>query len=494
MKLTSGKAGREIYGSSYVSYDEMVAKHMSAALNKEGGQAHFTPVFPIYHRLWLLEVENSLIAIDPAISGLPYWNSFKDGFAVFTNEYLGSPPEAENDYAVRDGKFAYWRVPTADDADVDDNISNVYGYVRAPLNPNRSPVITRRMRSLCGVHFGLGEPAAWDFCAGRGPEFWDYQLCIDGSIHGRAHMTIGGSWKRPEQLASGAEDSTDCAQWFGLITNTITPSDSFRRRELSSFINAFVAEPSCFNCSCCALDASPDDCLCRLTSTSAENGCGPLWLKLQEVQHPPRLDYRARLTSRENIQIIGDFLDPVASANDPVFLFHHGNVDRNWQKWLDAHLLRPDGTYRDLSSVNYLEYPRSGLVYGNNLDDPLGASSFHFAGLFGERDGGDEEPQPYTVRGALERAFNQTVYIYDSLELNYVPGASLELDPNYISRTVSDATPPSFTSQGQGAGHPGSGILVGNLIVTPMLFTFILAGILSIIAVLISYLIKKRVA
>ena len=36
MKLTTGKAGREIYGSSYVSYDEMVAKHMKAALNKEG--------------------------------------------------------------------------------------------------------------------------------------------------------------------------------------------------------------------------------------------------------------------------------------------------------------------------------------------------------------------------------------------------------------------------------------------------------------------------
>ena len=493
MKLTSGPAGRELYGSGYVSYDEMVSKHMKASLNQPGGQAHFTPIFPIFHRLWLLEVENSLLSIDPQISGLPYWNSFKDGFAVFNNDFFGSAPVSEFDYAVRDGKFSYWRIPTADDPDVDQNISNGYGYIRAPLNPNRSPVLTRRMKSLCGVDFGLGEPAAWDFCAGRGPDFWDYQLCIDGSIHGRAHMTIGGSWQRPEQLASGAEDS-NCAQWYGLITNTITSSESFRRRDLSSFVNSFVAEPSCFDCSCCTLDESPDDCLCRLSTTAEKEGCGPLWLKLQEIQHPPQLDYRARLTPREHIQIIGDFLDPVASANDPVFLFHHANVDRNFQKWLNAHLLRPDGTYTDLRSVNYLEYPRSSLVYGNNLNDPLGASNFHFSGLFGERANGDEELQPYSVREALERVYNQTVYIYDSLELNYAPDALAGLDSHHVSRTVSDSSPSNPSQGDRRAGYPDSGIPVGNAIVTPMLFTFILAGILSVVAVFISYLIKKRVA
>ena len=98
-------------------------------------------------------------------------------------------------------------------------------------------------------------------------------------------------------------------------------------------------------------------------------------MKLKELQDPPYQDYRAHITHRNNLEIIGDFLDPTASANDPVFLFHHANVDRNWQKWLDLHLLRADGTYRDLHSVDYLKYPRSGLVYGNNLDDPFGGGA-----------------------------------------------------------------------------------------------------------------------
>lgn len=504
MKLTPGDVGRRDYGDAFVSYDEMVVKHMKAALNKPGDQAHFTPAFPVYHRLWLLEVENSLITIDAAISGLPYWNSFKDGFAVFNNDYFGSAPTAENDYTVVDGKFSYWRVPTVDDnPDDHDTISNVYGYARAPLSPNRSPVITRRMRSLCGVDFGLGEPAAWDFCAGRGPDFWEYQLCIDGSIHGRAHMTVGGSWKRPSQFDNPGDDPGLCAQWYGLITNTVTPSDGFTRKQLGSFINAYVADSSCFDCSCCTLDKPPDECLCRRSTEAANNGCGPLWMKLKELQDPPYQDYRAHLTHRNNLEIIGDFLDPTASANDPVFLFHHANVDRNWQKWLDLHLLRADGTYRDLDSVDYLKYPRSGLVYGNNLDDPFGGgANFQFSGLFGET---KEDADAYTVKEALQKSHNQTVYIYDSLDLHYAPDTSIHdltpgmqyYAPSPVSRTVSDTTSAPQKEQHQQKGQGGamaSGILVGDLVVSPMLFTFLLSGVLSVVALLVSYLIKRRVA
>ena len=45
-----------------------------------------------------------------------------------------------------------------------DNITIRYGYLRGPLNPNPSPVVTRRGGSLCGIDFGFGEPRDWGRC------------------------------------------------------------------------------------------------------------------------------------------------------------------------------------------------------------------------------------------------------------------------------------------------------------------------------------------
>ena len=245
-------------------------------------KAHFTSAFLLFHRLWLLEIENSLIAIDDTISGLPYWNCFHDGFAVFNNEYMGSPPTASDAYRVLDGRFAKWRILMTTDEGLGLSSGNMYGFARAPLNPNKEPVITRRIASLCDINFGLGEPASWDFCAERDSDIYDYQLCIDGGIHGRAHMTIGGSWKRQSQELLGRDSSIQCAQWFGQILNTVHGSN-ITRENRGSFISAFVAEPSCFDCNCCALNQSPDEvCVVslplpvRLVAGHYGRGCWPL--------------------------------------------------------------------------------------------------------------------------------------------------------------------------------------------------------------------------
>ena len=78
MKKTSDANGRAKYGDFFVSYDTMVAKHISAALDPAGDQAHFGPVLGIFHRAWLLELENSLLAIDHEIEALPYWDYRRD--------------------------------------------------------------------------------------------------------------------------------------------------------------------------------------------------------------------------------------------------------------------------------------------------------------------------------------------------------------------------------------------------------------------------------
>ena len=61
LKKTSTKRGKKEFGEAYISYDDLVLRHIQAAMNPAGDSAHFTPHFPIWHRLWLLEFEDSLL-------------------------------------------------------------------------------------------------------------------------------------------------------------------------------------------------------------------------------------------------------------------------------------------------------------------------------------------------------------------------------------------------------------------------------------------------
>jgi hypothetical protein len=92
MKNTTTEEGRQRYGPAFVAYDYMTAVHAHAALNPigapllplliicsstqhmrsplcAGDQAHYGPVFAAFHRAWTLQFENSLLAVDPTISG-----------------------------------------------------------------------------------------------------------------------------------------------------------------------------------------------------------------------------------------------------------------------------------------------------------------------------------------------------------------------------------------------------------------------------------------
>ena len=111
-------------------------------------------------------------------------------------------------------------------------------------------------------------------------------------------------------------------------------------------------------------------------------------------------------------------LDPIASANDPIFLFHHANVDRNYEKWLRRHLFR-EGEWLPLSVVHNFDYPTAGLVKGNNLDDILASHNVPFSDLLGESKGG-KPVFNYTVLQALGM-YDQEIYVYNSLELDYAP-------------------------------------------------------------------------
>lgn len=63
-------------------------------------QGHFGPHFIIFHRSWLLRLERALLAVDPGIESLPYWNIALDAYPdgkyrddpdkyIFTDKYFG---------------------------------------------------------------------------------------------------------------------------------------------------------------------------------------------------------------------------------------------------------------------------------------------------------------------------------------------------------------------------------------------------------------------
>ena len=73
------------------------------------------------------------------------------------------------------------------------------------------------------------------------------------------------------------------------------------------------------------------------------------------------------MTKADNIEIFGDFACPLASPNDPLFVFHHANIDRNFEMWLKEVKKSKHRKYKE----NYLGFPTEGYATGNNLNDPF---------------------------------------------------------------------------------------------------------------------------
>jgi hypothetical protein len=227
IKRLSSTDGRNLYGESFISYNDLVDKHMAAAMNREGDLAHFSPHFFVWHRLWLLELEDSLLSVDPTIKGLPYWDYSQDkqGKCIFSEKYLGNSTGRPGDFAVADGQFKLWPIQKIDNSNIEQTlgISNVFGYQRSPISVEKTPYITRHGGSMCGSKVGLGSIRNFEKCLNAGPNIIDYLACIDPTVHGIAHSAVGGSFKRRSQKNS--VDSPFCTQWYGYISPPNFPED-----------------------------------------------------------------------------------------------------------------------------------------------------------------------------------------------------------------------------------------------------------------------------
>jgi hypothetical protein len=299
----------------------------------------------------LLTIEESLISIDPEIESIPYfdWNI---GFTeVFTDKYLGSLVGREQDYAVVDGKFAFWPI-TQSFSDEHKNLTNAYGYFRSVLSTNKSPYLCRRSGITCGATVEFVNASQ---CLGVGPNINNWLLCIDDPVHSLPHLYFSGSWRRDGQKY----DDPDCLQWLyfdvpDFPPNYIKPKNwtrgSFREPTLLN----------CFDCKKCLLFQSSEECMC----SPKDDLCGPIWSGL------PNEDWaKVKLKPASIFQESGDYMTAGGATNDPLFIFHHSNIDRHFETWLELNQKYHKG--------GYFQFPKYGYAKGSNLDDEILIQRFH---------------------------------------------------------------------------------------------------------------------
>jgi len=106
------------------TYDGFIRRHMTAAMtptpagSTQTNAAHCGPTFLPWHRAALWELETALIAVDPTITGIPYWRweneaSLNAGnpklSALWTAAYFGGDGDPTQGNRVVHGPFATWQ-------------------------------------------------------------------------------------------------------------------------------------------------------------------------------------------------------------------------------------------------------------------------------------------------------------------------------------------------------------------------------------------------
>ena len=402
MKTVSNSEGKAKYGERFRNYDDLVCQHYKASISTEqaGDLGHFVPLFFIFHRAYTLAFEESLLAINPKIGAAPYWDNRIDmvqyglnisDSPIFSDEYFGDlRGDPEQGYALANGKFAYWTVPS----EIDENTAkcgadtrNPYGYLRFPANWNDNPYVTRVGGFECGNPTMLGDPSAWEQCLAV-ESYAELVDCHYMPIHAMTHLAVGGSVPYFDENAEPIQGLPICISWQGFSGTVAVGVDNLYHSGW---------EFGCFQCpdafSCKYGEDDPRDCaLCSLTNP--DHTCDILG---NVITIPGDI---------EDQWLIGDFFDIAGGVVDPLFFFHHMNLDRLLFHWELRHYdLQP-----------YYGFPTQGFGYGGNLDDIVGGNNnAEFRNLFYGKfeylgDG------PYTHRQIWDatRLFDG-VYTYDSV-------------------------------------------------------------------------------
>jgi len=115
MKWTGLTEGQQMYGSKFLNWDTFVHWHATFENDLRGDQGHLGQHFVLVHKAFVLAFENALMAVDPTIDALPYWDMREDkSFLGASSLQFGSSTGTGTSYSVVDGAFANWTVGPVD--------------------------------------------------------------------------------------------------------------------------------------------------------------------------------------------------------------------------------------------------------------------------------------------------------------------------------------------------------------------------------------------
>jgi len=412
MKRLNTTEGRDLYGEDFCNYEELMLEHAKAALSKQCDKGHFGPAFFWFHRLYLLKVERSILAVTNTISstltGMPYWDSVMDlkrygsyrKSPLFSDAYFGGEGNPDNGWAVEDGQFAGsdWEIQFSEDAE----LKNPYGLMRSPFNPNPSRRITRRFEAYCGFPWPEATEYAQDGCVKlHKGGIQEFVACLDINLHANPHFNVGGTWDSEE----GVQCLTlQVPAWMLFVP----PPGKEGGQQIAQFgqpgpaINQWST--GCIECptDCTIGQDEPSDCFC--------------YYKDRDDPFAAHQCLDGQVISKNfplyGLGVMGDMADVAFSTNDPIFWVHHANVDRVLASW--------QVTNEDKAKQYYFSPsvwpPDNGKLLlecdGHALDDIVNDES-PFTGLFPSI----PADQLLTVRDAIEQTVpgESMPYEYDVL-------------------------------------------------------------------------------
>ena len=360
MKRVATTNGQATYGAAYRSYDYFTAKHYAACVDARGNGAHYGPHFATWHAALGLEFERALRAVDPAIEALPYWDASETSPSVFGGAYFGSAPGLGDDYDVIDGPFGSWRVPRHKSlADYAPNSSTFSASTAVAGNSAGYLRHPHSMTSVVGVvRFGGDYALEKDV-------FW---RCV--------------------------EEPTTFLEWNKCVDLGFAPDGS----DLGDSVHR-GAHPGVGGFQDGGTGTSHGDFADTLAEPSAQ-------IKLPT--HSIELSKHWLMRTQ-------------AGPNDPVFFFHHANVERSrhWWTWTRAHdaddywaypLLDPDTT---VGTDAFTGRRAPGQLLNETLSDGWGFSMDDLG--FEPRAGESPETLVTNARLLCELAPGAAPYAYEDL-------------------------------------------------------------------------------
>lgn len=332
MKRTPTTNGKQLYGNDFMNYDEFVLRHVCATLDPRCDQGHASPSFATYHRAFLLLFEKSLLAVDPEIGALPYWDVALDsqnggryyqveGQYIFSDDHFGDfVGNATENYMVTNGLFANWPVSEFSK----ENFANLdIPCVNDDWFKGTTSVVCQR---CCGNEDCTCTDQDEFVTFMRDHDDCNPFITRNGNLQPPNH--VGGLY----ELQFTQDDFDTCTDpalirtWMDWMRcSEISNTDCFVRKAPIDVIQQQVAplilmtpgDEAAKNATMAVVDG--------LTSNCAPTG---FYNDVEGIRRTVNAHH-----GPVHFRVGGDLEDVATSPNDPIFWFYHADIDRSNMQW-----------------------------------------------------------------------------------------------------------------------------------------------------------------